>query len=58
MRSVTDLNVPVWAPGLTNDQARRNERTQKCVFAIINGGYSDYKETCKSLKCDPLDLRI
>ena len=48
-RSVLELAVPAWAPGLTSKESRQIERVQKNVFAIILGDkYKSYKNALKS----------
>ena len=58
VRSLLELAVPVWHPGLTKIQTRDIERVQKISFRIILGPkYSSYKEACQYLCAETLEER-
>ena len=58
VRSILELAVPVWHPGLTQLEVRNLERVQKCAFSIILGQqYLNYKQAMTSLGCDSLNDR-
>ena len=57
-RSVLELAVPAWAPGLNGTQVKQLERVQKTAFAIILGdGYKSYKHALKTLEMNSLESR-
>ena len=57
-RSVLELAVPVWTPGLTKMEIHQLERVQKTACAIILGGdYIPYKLALKKLNMETLESR-
>ena len=57
-RSVLELAVPAWAPGLTKTEVNQLERIQKSACAIILGeNYSSYKNALLKLDMQTLDSR-
>ena len=57
-RSVLELDVPAWAPGLNGTQIKQLERVQKTAFAIILGdGYKSYKHALQKLEMKSLESR-
>ena len=53
-----ELAVPVWHPGLTQQEKDQLERVQKCALHIILGeSYKDYKNALQRLNCDSLNNR-
>ena len=57
-RSVLELAVPAWSPGLTVSDSNQIERVQKSAFAIILGdGYKSYSTALRELKMDTLENR-
>ena len=58
VRSVLELAVPVWHPGLTQQEIYQIERVQKCALHIILGEtYGDYKNALQTLNCETLNTR-
>ena len=58
VRSILELAVPVWHPGLTNQEVINLERVQKCAFHIILGQqYISYEQAINTLGCDSLNNR-
>ena len=58
VRSILELAVPVWQPGLTQLEIKQIERVQKCALHIIVGeGYTDYNATLEALNCENLQVR-
>ena len=54
-RSILELAVPAWSPGLTVSNANQIERVQKAAFAIILGeSYSSYSGALLKLKMETL----
>ena len=50
IRSVLELAVPVWHPGLTKSQINKIENIQKLAFKIIlQKKYINYEQACKHL---------
>ena len=57
-RSVLEMAVPAWSPGLTVSNSLQIERVQKTAFAIILGEeYSSYSRALLKLKMKPLSDR-
>ena len=57
-RSVLELAVPAWAPGLTGTEIKQLERVQKTALAIILGdGYRSYKHALQKLDIKSLESR-
>ena len=57
-RSVLELAVPAWAPGLTKTEVNQLERIQKSACAIILGeNYRSYKNALLKLNMQTLDSR-
>ena len=57
-RSVLELAVPAWTPGLSKTEINQLERVQKSACAIILGeNYSSYKSALRNLDMDSLELR-
>ena len=58
VRSVLELAVPVWEPGLTQLESKQIERVQKAAFYIILGEkYTSYSNAVAVLDCDLLSDR-
>ena len=58
VRSILEMCVPVWHPGISKKQAAQIERIQKIAFRIILGsGYFNYDHALKTLKVDTLQKR-
>ena len=58
VRSVLELAVAVWEPGLTVEERRQIERVQKSAFCIILGnGYHSYENACSILNRKSLSER-
>ena len=57
-RSVLELAVPAWTPGLTKTEINQLERVQKSACAIILGeNYASYKSALRQLDMETLELR-
>jgi hypothetical protein len=57
-RSVLELAVPVWAPGIKGSEVKQLERVQKTAFAIILGdSYRSYKHAIQKLEVKTLESR-
>ena len=57
-RSIIELAVPAWAPGITSRECRQIERVQKTALAIILGdSYKSYSQACKILCVESLKQR-
>ena len=57
-RSVLEVAVPVWTPGLTKTEIRQLERVRKAACAIIPGGdYIAYKLALNKMNRKTLELR-
>ena len=55
VRSILELAVPVWSPGLTQLEVKQLERVQKTAFHIIVGeDYVSYDNALDILGCDRL----
>ena len=57
VRSVLELAVPVWHPGITQQERKQIERVQKCALYIISGEYSSYNYTLEMLEVESLEHR-
>ena len=58
VRSILELAVPVWHPGLSQQEVKNLERVQKCAFFIILGeSYTSYEDAMKILGCNSLNAR-
>ena len=58
VRSILELSVPVWHPGLTRQQTSEIESVQKIAFRIILGSsYLSYKQACALFQTDTLEQR-
>ena len=58
IRSVLEMAVPVWEPGLNKREVGQIERVQKAAFSIILGpDYLDYEQALKCLKMQKLSTR-
>ena len=58
IRSVLELAVPVWQPGLTIWEEKQIERVQKTTFYVILGDYyQSYESSLKLLGAEPLAKR-
>ena len=58
VRSMLELAVPVWHPGLTAKQSSDIERIQKLAFKIIlQEDYTSYDRACKIFATQTLQLR-
>ena len=58
IRSVLELAVPVWHPGLSLGDSKKIERVQKCALSIILRTHlQNYEDTLKYLKIDTLVKR-
>ena len=54
-RSILEMAVPAWSPGLSNSNSYQFERVQKAAFAIILGEeYTSYKRALKCLNMESL----
>ena len=57
-RSVLELAVPSWEPGLTGTQFKQLERVQKTALAIkLVDGYKSYKHALRKLEMKSLESR-
>ena len=57
-RSVLELAVPAWAPGLTGKEIKQLERVQKTALAIVLGdNYRSYKLALQKLGVQSLEVR-
>ena len=55
VRSVLELAVPAWDPGLTIEEEKQIERVQKTAFQMILGvDYISYKKALEILECETL----
>ena len=55
VRSVLELAVPAWHPGLTQSDSLDIERVQRAAFYIIMGpNYKSYKSALETLELDSL----
>ena len=58
IRSILEMAVPVWHPGLTRQQVVDIESIQKVAFRIIlDTNYSSYKSACDLFKTETLENR-
>ena len=58
VRSILELAVPVWEPGLTEVEKKQIERVQKAAFNIILGDeYTSYANALNTLNSESLSLR-
>ena len=58
IRSILELAVPVWHPGISIGDSKKIERVQKCALSIILGRQmKSYEDTLKYLKLDTLSKR-
>ena len=58
VRSLLELAVPVWHPGLTVKQSRDIERIQKLAFKIIlQNQYTNYPQACRLFYTETLESR-
>ena len=58
IRSVLELAVPAWQPGLTKQDSNQIERIQKTAFYIILGhAYESYDNALSIVEKDRLSLR-
>ena len=58
IRSVLELAVPVWQPGLTIWEEKQIERVQKTTFYVILGDdYQSYESSLKVLGAESLTKR-
>ena len=58
VRSIVELAVPVWHPGLTKTQTKDIERIQKISFKIILGqNYLNYENACNYFSTTTLEER-
>ena len=58
VRSILELAVPVWHPGLTKQQSLDIERIQKVAFKIIlKEKYNNYDMACKWFSAQTLEAR-
>ena len=58
IRSVLELNCPVWQPGLTKKQKHDIERVQKVALSVIRGSNNfTYEENLLSYNIENLQLR-
>ena len=59
MRSIMELALPVWEPGLTVAESMQIERVQKAAFIIILGhDYLSYNQVLSTLDADTLSSRM
>ena len=58
VRSVLELAVPVWQPGITMQEKYQLERVQKCALYIILGEhYTSYSKALIELNLETLEVR-
>ena len=58
IRSILEYGVPVWHPGLSNEQSEQVERVQKtCIRIILSDTQMSYKEGLAILELERLDKR-
>ena len=58
VRSILELAVPVWHPGITEEQETKIERVQKSALSAILGNmYVSYESALKKTKLKPLRER-
>ena len=58
IRSVLEMAVPVWEPGLTKKEKKQLERVQKSAFSIILApNYESYDIALNTLNMDTLSSR-
>ena len=58
VRSMVELAVPVWHPGITKNQSEDIERIQKVSFKIIlRNQYSTYQQACIIFSAQTLHFR-
>ena len=58
VRSVLELAVPVWQPGITKQERNQIERVQKCASYIILGeSYTHYTQALELLDIENLEVR-
>ena len=58
VRSVLELAVPVWQPGLTKFEKNQIERVQKCaLFIILGEQYTHYAQALELVNCESLEDR-
>ena len=58
IRSIVEMAVPVWEPGLSKQEAKQIERVQKTAFYVILGNrYRTYESALEELNCDTLEDR-
>ena len=58
IRSVMEMAVPVWEPGLNKQEVKQIERVQKTAFYVILGErYTTYGRALEVLNCDTLQDR-
>ena len=58
IRSVFEMAVPVWEPGLSKEEVKQLERVQKTAFHVILGeGYTGYQRSLTVLDCETLKNR-
>ena len=57
-RSILEMAVPAWSPGLTRSHSNQIDCVQKRAFAIILGeDYTSYSRALKFLNMEPLEDR-
>ena len=58
VRSILEMAVPVWEPGLTKEETKQIERVQKtALFIILGDDHVDYKHSLDVLGCETLQER-
>ena len=58
IRSVLELAVAVWTPGITKEESYQIERVQKCAIHVILGeGYKSYQSAIETLSVEKLSER-
>ena len=58
VRSVLELAVPVWQPGITKFEKNQIERVQKCaLFIILGEQYTHYTNALELVNCESLEDR-
>ena len=58
VRSVLEMAVPVWEPGLTKEESRQIERVQKTAcFIIMGDDHTSYLDSLEVLGCQTLKER-
>ena len=58
IRSILELAVPAWEPGLTQLESNQIERVQKtALYVILGNNYGSYRTALDTMKCETLSDR-